>query len=167
MSGGGPRLLVSACLLGRPVRHDGSAATLGDALLAQWRRDGLLVPFCPELAAGFGAPRRPAEIVGGDGEDVLDGRARVLEDTGADVTDAFVAGAEAALATARQAGCAFALLTDSSPSCGSDVIYDGAFDGGRRAGCGVTVALLRRAGLAVFAPQRIQDLDAVLRAEAA
>ena len=38
--------------------------------------------------------------------------------TGRDVTAAFEAGAEAALAIAREHGCAFAILFRTSPSCG-------------------------------------------------
>jgi len=34
----------------------------------------------------------PAEIYGGDGDDVLDGRARVITSQGDDVTNAFIQG---------------------------------------------------------------------------
>jgi uncharacterized protein YbbK (DUF523 family) len=39
------RILVSACLLGRPVRYDGSAKTTGHPALALWREEGRLVPI--------------------------------------------------------------------------------------------------------------------------
>lgn len=41
--------------------------------------------MCPEILGGFSTPREPAEIVGGNGEDVLDGKAKVIEKTGRDV----------------------------------------------------------------------------------
>ena len=35
---------------------------------------------CPELLGGFTTPREPAEIIGGTGEDVLNGTARIVTD---------------------------------------------------------------------------------------
>ncbi len=148
-------MLVSACLLGDPVRYDGRAKRLDDAKLERLRETGRIVPFCPECAGGLGVPRPAAEIRGGDGDAVLAGRARVVTEAGVDVTAAFVAGAEAALATCREHDIRVAVLTESSPSCGSRRIYDGSF--GRRAidGAGVTAALLRRHGIAVYNPCEI------------
>lgn len=142
-----PRRIVSACLAGQACRWDGRAKTREDV-----RRDvagGHALAVCPELLGGLGSPRRPAEIVGGDGEDVLDGRARVIDDEGRDVTAAYVAGARQVLQMATDAGISEALLKERSPSCGSAETYDGTFRGRRRAGSGVTAALLRRAGIRV------------------
>lgn len=100
------------------------------------------------MAAGLPTPRRPAEIVGGDGHDVLD-RARVVDDTGHDVTEEFVDGARRALDAARRAGCTEALLMPRSPSCGRGTVYDGTFTGELREGDGVTAALLERHGITV------------------
>lgn len=157
------KILVSACLAGRPVRYDGAAKTLEHPALARWREEGRVVIVCPELAGGFSVPRPPAEIAeGGSGDDVLAGRARVVEITGADVTELYLAGARSALALAQAEGCRFALLIDGSPSCGSAFIYDGAFAGRRHAGSGVTAALLRAQGLEVFTPSEIDVLEARL-----
>nr|WP_269765173.1 2-thiouracil desulfurase family protein [Burkholderia ubonensis] len=49
------------CVLGQPVRYNGSAKTAAHQALDQWRREGRLVPICPELSAGFGVPRPPAD----------------------------------------------------------------------------------------------------------
>ncbi|MGX9919108.1 DUF523 domain-containing protein [Streptomyces sp. NPDC002248] len=140
-------VLVSACLRGVACRYDGRDKRSGalDELLAGRR----VVAFCPEQAGGLPTPRRPAELRGGDGHGVLEGTARVVEDTGDDVTAAFVAGAERALATARRTGCAEAVLMPRSPSCGAGGVYDGSFTGTLTAGEGVTAALLRRHGIAV------------------
>ncbi|MBA8951636.1 DUF523 domain-containing protein [Actinomadura namibiensis] len=156
------RILVSSCLLGRPVRYDGRGRPVRDDLFERWRAEGRLVPFCPEVAGGLPVPRPPAEIVGGDGADVLDGAARVVADTGEDVTEAFVAGARLALETARRAGARVALLKESSPSCGSRMIYDGTFTGTWVAGDGVTAALLEREGIRVFGEEGLADLAALL-----
>jgi uncharacterized protein YbbK (DUF523 family) len=142
-----PVYLVSACLLGCPTAHDGSAR-LADQLLTLVAR-GQVVPICPEVAGGMTIPRPPSEIVDGDGDDVLDGRACVLTITGEDVTEAFLRGAEQALAVARRHGITRAILKQRSPSCGSVHIYDGTHRGRLRAGLGVTAALLRRHGVII------------------
>ncbi len=157
------RILTSACLLGRPVRHDGGAKLMDDDRLRRWQAEGRLVPVCPEVLAGFPTPRPAAEIEAGrGGAAVLDGDAGVVEATGRDVTAAFRRGAEAALALARENGCRFALLTDGSPSCGSGFVHAGAFDGETVPGAGVTAALLRRHGVRVFSETEIADLAKAL-----
>ncbi|WP_055569335.1 DUF523 domain-containing protein [Streptomyces atriruber] len=140
-------VLVSACLRGVPCRYDGrdkASPELDGAVAGR-----AVVSFCPEAAGGLPTPRRPAELVGGDGHDVLDGTARVVEDTGRDVTAQFVDGARRALAAARHGGCTEALLMPRSPSCGRGAVHDGSFDGGLVAGDGVTAALLERHGITV------------------
>lgn len=157
------KILVSACLLGRPVRYNGSAKPLRHPSLERWRREGRLVSICPELTAGFSVPRPTAEIAAAQsGETVLLDGARVIEATGADVTDLYVAGARAVLGLAREHGCRFALLIDGSPSCGSGFIYDGTFSGRKHVGAGVTAALLRQHGIEVFAETEIDALQARL-----
>ena len=154
------KILVSACLLGRPVRYNGSAKTVTHPALDQWRREGRLVSICSELTAGFSVPRPPAEIAASQsGEAVLSEGARIIEATGTDVTDLYVAGARAALDLAREHDCRFALLIDGSPSCGSGFIYDGTFAGRKHVGAGVTAALLQRNGIEVFAETEIDALQ--------
>jgi uncharacterized protein YbbK (DUF523 family) len=75
---------------------------------------------------------------------------RVLNREGEDVTEAFRKGAALALEAARKAGCTRALLKERSPSCGSGRIYDGSFSGTLIPGDGVTAALLKEKGLAVY-----------------
>lgn len=153
---GRARVLVSACLLGQKVRYDGGDKQLGDDLIARWGQEGRLVPFCPEVAGGLPTPRPPAEIAPATG--------RVIDSDGADVTDAFTAGAFLALDTARRMACRFALLTDGSPSCGSNVIYDGSFAGRKIPGAGITARLLRAHGVQVFGPAALSALAEALAA---
>ena len=156
------RILVSACLMGEAVRYDGRSKPLRHPLLDRWRAEGRLVILCPEMSAGMPVPRPPAEILGGTGAAVLDGRAAVREATGDDITQGFLQAAENALALARRTGCRHALLIDGSPSCGSTRIYDGRFAGTKREGEGVTAALLRRHGIRVFADHEIEALAEAL-----
>ncbi len=153
------KILVSACLLGHAVRYDGKGKPLAHPLLERWKEEGRVVTICPEMSAGMPVPRPPAEIENGlSGEDVLAGRARVMEITGGDVTAEFIAGAENAVALAKANNCRHALLIDGSPSCGSGFIYDGSFAGRKLAGNGVTAALMMRAGIAVYSDRQIEDL---------
>ncbi|MFN2526808.1 MAG: DUF523 domain-containing protein [Actinomycetota bacterium] len=144
-------VLVSACLAGCKCRYDGSSNP--DGRIGRLVADGRAVLVCPEEDGGLGTPRPRAEIVGGSGEDVLAGRARVMTVEGRDVTAEYVRGAERALEAARRAGARVAILKARSPSCGKGEIYDGAFEGGRRAGNGVTVALLEQAGIEVLSDE--------------
>ena len=151
-----PRLLVSACLLGDPVRYDGNSKPLHHAGLEKLRAEGRLVAFCPETAGGLPVPRAPAEIVGGDGDAVLAGMARVETRLGDDVSDHFRSGAEQALQACRLHGIRTALLTERSPSCGSREIYDGSFSRQTIEAGGVTAALLRQQGIEVFNQHQVE-----------
>ena len=154
------KLLVSACLMGFQVRYNGSEKAQLAATLSRWQQAGRLVIHCPELAAGLPTPRLPAEILGGAGGDVLAGRARIVESDGRDVTGHYQLAAWLALSAAREAGCQAALLTDGSPTCGSELIYDGSFRGQKRAGMGVAAALLREHGIQVFSDNQLAELIA-------
>ena len=145
------KLLVSACLLGDPVRYDGQAQRLADPSLRVWQQAGMLVPFCPEVAGGLPTPRPAAECQ-------ADGR--ILTGSGEDVTAAFRRGAEAALALCRREGIECALLKERSPSCGSQRIYDGRFRGVILSGEGITANLLRQQGIRVFSEEQLDELKA-------
>jgi uncharacterized protein YbbK (DUF523 family) len=140
-------LLVSACLVGIPCRYDGDSCP--DDQLQALVTQGKVLPLCPEVLGGLPTPRPPAEIQGGDGDDVLDGRARVVNIEGKDVTTEFLAGAQKALHIAQRWGIKEAVLKARSPSCGMGQIYDGSFSGRLVEGDGVTTALLKREGIAV------------------
>ena len=156
-----PKVLVSACLLGQPVRYDGRASGHPD-LLQGWQAEGRVVPLCPEVAGGLPTPRPPAEIPGGQGGEVLDGAARVVTVGGEDVSAAFLAGARQALALVRQHGIRVAVLKAGSPSCGNRLTYDGSFSGVKVPGEGVTTALLRREGVLVFSELELEQAQQAL-----
>jgi FdhD protein len=65
-----PRIGISSCLLGEPVRYNGGDKR--DAWLVEvLGRDVEWVPVCPEVEAGFGTPREPMELVRADEGAVL------------------------------------------------------------------------------------------------
>jgi len=152
------KILVSACLMGFKVRYNGSDKPWFAAALERWQQEQRLVIHCPELAAGMAIPRLPAELAGGDGAAALSGAARILESDGSDVTQAYLLAAWLALKTAQKNGCQFALMTDGSPTCGSQKIYDGRFQGITLPGEGVAAALLRQYGIEVYAEHQIPAL---------
>ena len=141
------RLLISACLLGCRCRYDGASKTQPWVAALAERYE--LVPVCPEQLGGLPTPREPSER-----------RAdTVVSRSGADVTAQFRRGAEQALHLARLYGCKAAVLKERSPSCGSGEVYDGTFSGRLTPGDGVTAALLKANGIAVYGES---DLDALL-----
>ena len=140
-------ILVSACLAGLPCRYDGQAKP--DPEVMALVKAGLAIPICPEQLGGLSTPRSPAEIVGGTGQDVLAGRAKVHNAAGDDVTEQFRRGAAAVAQLARNCGAQSAILQDRSPSCGTSQIYDGTFSRQLKAGQGVAAAQLSALGLMV------------------
>lgn len=139
-------ILISACLLGVQCRYDGESKPIMPIVALMDRYH--LVPVCPEQLGGLPTPREPSERRG----------EAVVSKEGADVTDAFARGAQQALHLARLYGCKAAVLKERSPSCGHDTIYDGTFSGHLAAGDGVTAALLKQNGIAVYGESEIDAL---------
>ena len=141
------KVIISACLLGVRCRYDGGHSRNETAM--NQKETYQLIPVCPEESGGLSTPRPPAEIVGGDGDAVLDGKAKVMTADGTDVTEAYLRGAHHALEMAQSHGTTHVILKARSPSCGCDTIYDGTFSGTLTSGDGVTTALLKRHGITV------------------
>ncbi len=139
--------IVSACLLGVKCNFEGKC-WLNSQLLKEFE-GGILFPVCAEVMGGLPVPRVPSEIVGGDGYDVLDGKAKVLNMDGVDVTPQFLKGAYEVLNIAKSVHAEEALLIEKSPSCGCGRIFDGTFQEKFKPGDGVTTALLKRSGIKV------------------
>jgi uncharacterized protein YbbK (DUF523 family) len=158
------RVLVSGCIAGMPCGTDGTDYGLGGVL-----RPLLSLPtvkttaFCPEHH-GIGTPRSTPDIHGGDGYDVLDGRARVLDEQGIDLTEKMIVGARAMLADAQANRIELAILTDMSAACGSQVISSGCrlvSERRYRVGVGVATALLVRNGFFVVSQRDYRTLGGI------
>lgn len=144
-------ILVSACLAGQPCRYDGRAKP--DPGIIAMVEEGRAIPVCAEVLGGLPTPRPAAEIYGGDGRDVLAGRAHVRTAQGLDVSAHFIAGAREVARIAHEVGAQQAILQERSPSCGAGKVYDGTHSGTLVDGQGVLAALLREEGLDVQAAQ--------------
>lgn len=145
-------ILVSSCLAGLEVRYNGTHSL--DSKIRKLVEENKAITICPELLGGFSTPREPAEIIGGNGEDVLDGKAKVVEKSGKDVTEFYIRGAYAALEKAKKINATIVVLKENSPSCGSLMIYNGEFKGKKIIGNGVTSALLKRNGFQVISEEQ-------------
>jgi len=148
--------LVSACLLGIKCSWDGTNRYKNEKVIALLRKE-VLIPICPEQLGGLGTPRIPQEIQNGTGEDVLDGKARVKNEAGEDVTRQFIRGAKEALRIAKQYNIRKFIGKSRSPSCGCGLIHDGSFTGKLIKGDGVTVALFKRNGIKVISEKEVSD----------
>ncbi|WP_141433198.1 DUF523 domain-containing protein [Bacillus sp. 03113] len=149
-------ILVSSCLAGVECRYNGTHKLVEKIQELVKQEKAMMV--CPELLGGFSTPREPAEIVGGTGKDVLTGKARIFSKSGTDVTDLYLKGAYKTLELAKQLGATCVVLKEFSPSCGSQMIYDGSFLNQKESGEGVTAALLRREGYKVISENELDQL---------
>jgi uncharacterized protein YbbK (DUF523 family) len=140
------RLAVSACLLGEHCRYDGKCKVDAQVLDFSVKPDITILAVCPEREGGLPTPRTPCEIQGGDGNAVVDGKARVVSSDGEDRTEAFLEGARVCLELVKKFKPDGVMLKDGSPSCGIKNIHDGTFKGVKRPGIGVLTCLLGRAG---------------------
>lgn len=143
------KILISACFLGLNVRYNGRTKPLHLDCINQWQQQGRLIVVCPEVAGGLAVPREPAEI---------QSNGQVITQIGCDVTPAFNKGAEHALYLCQQHKIRYALLKESSPSCGSNTIYDGSFSNHKVSGLGITAKLLVDNGIRVFSEGTVEEL---------
>jgi len=150
------RIMLSACLAGINCVYDGTNKF--NPVFARLHKSGEAIVFCPEVLGGLKArPHAPSEIVGGDGLAVLEGRAKVLDKDGKDVTSFFIKGAEKVLALAKKHHIKKAILKSKSPSCGCGLIFDGTFSGRLVRGYGVTAAFLKKNGIEVVCDTQETD----------
>lgn len=157
------KILISACLLGQPVRYDGQSKYVDNTVLELWRDEDMLVPVCPEVSGGLPVPR-PAGEIQGVADDVLTGRALVTTADNEDVSHFYIRGAQHALNLCQQHNIHVAILKENSPSCGSTNVSDGSFSKNYIPGEGVTARLLRQNGILVFSENEINQAKAYVDA---
>lgn len=138
--------LVSACLLGIDCAFHGKSNQCPH-LIKKLKGENI-IPICPEQLGGLTTPRDRARIVGGDGNDVLDGKAKVKTYKENDVTKQYLKGGKETLKIAKLMGVKEAILKAYSPSCGCGQIFTEDFSS-KKQGEGTTSALLKRNGIKV------------------
>jgi uncharacterized protein YbbK (DUF523 family) len=140
-------IIVSACLAGFNCRYD--CTNSYDKLIADLVINKKAFPICPEQMGGLPTPRPSAEIKNGDGNDVLDKKARIITIYGDDITAKIIKGSEEVLKLAKMLGAKEAVLKDKSPSCGATMIYR---NGEIVSGVGVCAVMLKREGIEISPP---------------
>jgi len=140
-------ILVSACLAGVKCCWDGENKL--NKKIERLVGEKKAIPLCPEILGGLSIPRAPAEISDGTGIDVLEGKVKVIDKEGKDVTKNLILGAYQVLRIAKENKVKRAFLKSKSPSCGCGKIYDGSFKGRLKRGNGVLTALLKREGIKI------------------
>ena len=134
-----PRLGISACLLGQPVRYDGGhkrdpccADLLGP--LVEW------VPVCPEVEVGMPVPRPPIRLTGRSEAPAL-----VADGTGEDWTGRMAAFAARRVEQLERLGLDGYVTKKDSPSCGlaGVLVHPSTGEPPRRDGVGAFIAVLR------------------------
>ncbi len=144
------KILVSQCLYGdKPVRYDGKTKEERDPRFIRWKEENRLIPVCPEVDGGLPVPRTDAQRIGD----------QVITRDGRDVTKEYRRGAEIALERALQEEVLCAVLKEKSPSCGSNKVYDGTFEGNLIDGQGITVQMLREAGVRVYSEEELDLVE--------
>jgi uncharacterized protein YbgA (DUF1722 family)/uncharacterized protein YbbK (DUF523 family) len=147
-----PRIGISACLLGQPVRFD--AGHKRDPFLVETFGEHVAwVTVCPEVEAGFGTPRESMRLVLTEPQVRERGErfdtskiALVLNKQGTDVTAQLVSYARLKADALADADLSGFVLKKDSPSCGMErVKVYGAGGMGERGGRGLFAeALMRR-----------------------
>ncbi len=125
------KILMSSCLYGIKCGVDGTDySSYPDFFKAQKKIKSFeskkvkMISFCPEEYS-FGTPREMCDIYGGNGMDVLEGKAKVLTESGFDWTTKLIESSIKMLEIAKNEKIDLAIMTDVSAACGSQVIYDG------------------------------------------
>lgn len=156
------RILMSACLSGVMCGYDSTANGEYPSALKLLQYDTVrIVRFCPEDFS-FGTPREMCDIHGGDGFDVLDGKAKVLSESGIDWSKGMIQASERMLAIAKEEQVELAVLMDVSAACGSQVIYEGSRFAEQKVyqiGAGVCAAQLIRNNIKVISQRDFASLE--------
>jgi uncharacterized protein YbbK (DUF523 family) len=153
-----PRVGISQCLLGDPVRYDGGhkrdeiLISLGDIL--EW------VPVCPELEVGMGAPREPIHLV--DAPDGVSSGTHTVRLLGIssreDWTDRMAAFSRRRAREFQALGIRGFVLKKNSPSCGPEgVAIHGTESGATGRGLFAEALLELLPGLPVEDEERLRD----------
>ena len=108
---------ISACQIGAKVRYNVKGYDML-GYLEREKADYIWHPVCPEVMSGMGVPREPIRIVGGNGFDVLNGRAQIKNRHGRVLTDKLLTGSNACIETLKNGNVEVFIYMEGSPSCG-------------------------------------------------
>lgn len=132
------KIAVSACLVGKNVKYDGTNNYNQDVI--DYIKDKEVILICPEVLGGLTIPRIPCEIING----------KVINQKGIDLTQQFADGANKALEMVLKNNIKKVILKANSPSCGYKQIYDGSFSHKTIPGNGIFASLLSKYNIEIL-----------------
>ena len=145
-------IIISACLLGRECRYDGGHSQIPELE----HLDVELITVCPEEAGELGIPRPPAELTE-IAKDVLEGRGKIINKNGDNVTQKFLDGSKKEISKLKSSNAQIAVLKSKSPSCGYGQVYDGTFTGNLCKGNGIFSQMCEDEGVKVISSDNIDS----------
>lgn len=131
-----PKIAISRCLVGDPVRYDG-ASKYEPKLINQLESIFTLIPICPEIEIGLSVPRPPIHIV----EKESELRAVIIEEPDQDLTEQL---RDLAIEKGQLDIDGF-ILKGRSPSCGLESTPHLLEDGSIVYGAGIFAAAFKEA----------------------
>ena len=151
------KILISACLLGKNCRYNGGHSKLTELeeIDVEW------LPVCPEESGGLGTPRPSAEMQE-NAETILNGKGKIINNKGKNVTAEFIQGAEQSLQLGLGAEVKIAVLKSKSPSCGIGKIYDGSFTKILKTGDGIFAHLCHENDIECISSDSINQIKKTL-----
>ena len=144
------QIAISACVLGEPVRYDGKSkrhALIVDIFTRQLNEQVELIPFCPEMGIGLGAPRDKIELVRQKDESI---RVLGVEDHTWDVTHELQSYTEVFLK--KYPNLDYFIVKSRSPSCGYNTtpVFSNGFEVAVDSGMFVQTLLAIKPGLNII-----------------
>ncbi len=118
-------IAVSACLVGKNTKYDGSNNYNEKVLNFLKNKEYILI--CPEVLGGLSIPRLPSEKLND----------KIINQNNEDVTNNFILGANKTLDMLKKYDIDLIIVKSNSPSCGYQKIYDGTFSNKLITGNGV------------------------------
>lgn len=139
------KIAVSACLVGKNTKYDGTNNY--NKAVMEYLKDKEYILICPEVTGGLPTPRVPSERV----------KDKVINKENIDVTHNFVIGASKTLEELKKQNIELVIVKSKSPSCGYKQIYDGTFTGTIIEGNGVFTELAVKNGLKILTEKDIEN----------
>jgi len=162
------KIMMSSCLVGKDVMYWGGNFLDEEFMKIISSHPNIeIVHFCPEHII-LGTPRNNMLIHNGDGQDIWDGKAVLLDTEGKDLTETMKKGALKMLEFAQAEKPDLIILTEGSDSCGVNVILDPdniTSDGKNKLkpGMGLAAALLKKNGFILLSHTQVDEIKSFLK----
>lgn len=148
--------LISACLCGINCKYNG--LNNYNEICERLLKENKVIPICPEQLGGLSTPRMPCELQGTANE-IIQGKNKVINKDGIDVTEMFLKGANEVLKISKMLNVNKVIFKEGSPSCGVNFVYDGTFSGKKISGMGITSQLLNNAEIEIYSENDLGGIE--------